>query len=133
MIAITKADLASHGEAAVVADEAAKLARTARARGHPRNRHLRPAMGEELDRLRDALASVARTDATEPEGIPYLRIDRAFSVAGHGPVVSGTLRGGAMRTGAVLELLPDLREVRVKAIQVRGEPTTHALPGSGPR
>ena len=129
VIAITKADLASHGEAAVVADEAAKLARTAGlAVTHEIVTSTRDGRG--LDRLRDALASsVARADATEPDGIPYLPIDRAFSVAGHGPVVSGTLRGGAMRTGAVLELLPDLREVRVKAIQVRGEPTTHALPG----
>ena len=129
IIAITKADLVSHDEAALVSDDAARLARAA---------GLEVAScivtstrdGRGLDRLRAALVSNAeRAASDEAEGIPYLPIDRAFSVAGHGPVVAGTLRGGAIRTGDVLELLPAGREIRVKAIEVRGQRTTCALPG----
>lgn len=63
------------------------------------------------------------------EGIAFLPIDRAFSVAGHGPVVTGTLRGASIRVNDVLELLPTMRKVRVRALQIHGAPQHAALPG----
>ena len=59
----------------------------------------------------------------------FLPIDRAFSIVGHGPVVTGTLRGAAISAGDALELLPLRRTVRVRAVQVHGARVTAAMPG----
>jgi selenocysteine-specific elongation factor len=50
-------------------------------------------------------------------------------MTGHGPVVTGTLRGGKIAAGDMLELLPARRTVRVRAVQVRGEAVASAAPG----
>jgi len=66
-----------------------------------------------------------RTD----DGLAFLPIDRAFSIAGHGPVVTGTLRGATVTAGDTLELLPLRRTVRVRAVQVHGARVATASPG----
>jgi selenocysteine-specific elongation factor len=51
---------------------------------------------------------------------PRLAIDRSFRVRGRGTVVTGSLRGGRVATGATLRLVPGDDEVRVREVQVRG-------------
>ena len=58
-----------------------------------------------------------------------LPIDRVFTVEGFGTVVTGTLWRGRARTGDVLELLPESREVRVRRVQVHGETMDEAFAG----
>lgn len=83
-----------------------------------------------LDPLRSALLALAcEPEPGLPAGQPWLPIDRAFSVPGHGPVVTGTLRGGAIAAGDQLELWPDRRAVRVRAVQMRGGKAALAAPG----
>ena len=58
--------------------------------------------------LRDALAALLPgTVPAEENDAPFLAVDRAFSVAGHGTVVTGTLRGGRLAVGQALSVLPD--------------------------
>ena len=86
--------------------------------------------GKGIEELRQALTALAadqRPRATD--GLAFLPIDRAFSMAGHGPVVTGTLRGATVAVGDTLELLPLRRAVRVRAVQVHGAPVTSAAPG----
>ena len=74
--------------------------------------------GAGLAELRAAIDRVL--DGVPPPlmaGRPRLPIDRVFTVAGFGTVVTGTLLGGELETGQELRLLPDDRPVRVRGLQ----------------
>jgi selenocysteine-specific elongation factor len=75
--------------------------------------------GAGVDELRTALASVA--DSVEHGRVDRptrLYVDRAFSVAGFGTVVTGTLWSGSIGSGDELRLEPSGRDVRVRSVQV---------------
>ncbi|MGE0059005.1 MAG: selenocysteine-specific translation elongation factor [Dehalococcoidia bacterium] len=65
---------------------------------------------------------------------PRLPIDRLFTVAGFGTVVTGTLVGGALRVGDEVEALPALGtknvRARVRGLQTHGKQVEIALPGT---
>jgi selenocysteine-specific elongation factor len=78
--------------------------------------------GEGLEELRSALDALEReVAARQVDRPPTLAIDRSFSVRGRGAVVTGTLRGGPLRVGDRLRLVPGPWEVRIREIQVHGE------------
>ncbi|HEV7672372.1 MAG TPA: SelB C-terminal domain-containing protein [Thermoanaerobaculia bacterium] len=64
-------------------------------------------------------AGMARPLPRLPTRLP---IDRAFHLKGLGVIVTGTLTSGAIRTGDTLEVLPGGERVRVRSIQVHGDP-----------
>ncbi len=78
--------------------------------------------GDGIDALRAAL--VALRDQVEESGRrgygARLAVDRVFAARGRGTVVTGSLRGGPIATGATLRLVPGGRDVRVREIQARG-------------
>ncbi|MFL0575973.1 selenocysteine-specific translation elongation factor [Brevibacterium luteolum] len=82
--------------------------------------------GEGLDEVRGALDGVL-AGLPEPDSHTRLRlwIDRAFTIAGSGTVVTGTLAGGTVRAGERLQLIGQetggLREVTVRGLQSRGQ------------
>lgn len=127
VVAITKTDLASGDESARTAEEAVRLlARCGlRAVGIALT-SVRDGTG--IEGLRDTLGNLAQGQRCA-EGTVFLPIDRAFNRVGHGPVVTGTLRGAAVSVGDTLELLPLSRRVRVRAIQVHGVSVAAAEPG----
>ena len=59
----------------------------------------------------------------------FLPIDRAFTITGTGAVVTGTLRGGPLKTGDAAVLEPSGRRVTVRQIQVHGRDAEIAAPG----
>ncbi len=79
------------------------------------------ATGEGLDQVREALQQL-RTGARprDLQGPARLPIDRVFTVAGFGTVVTGTLVSGQVSVGDRLEILPRREEVRVRGLQVHG-------------
>ena len=87
--------------------------------------------GEGIEDLRAALRAVARQVEAERRrhedgGVaahsqPVLHVDRAFTVAGHGTVVTGTLWSGQLERGQRVTVLPENREVRVRSIQVHDQ------------
>ncbi len=79
--------------------------------------------GRGLDELRAALSAAALKAALrDPAARPArLWVDRAFSMKGFGPVVTGTLDSGRVRPEARLVLLPEGRELRVRRVEVHGE------------
>jgi selenocysteine-specific elongation factor len=86
--------------------------------------------GEGLDQLRTELARMANSaDAKRREGNFRLPVDRVFTVAGFGTVVTGTLLSGEIRVGDELELLPSSREGRVRGIQAHGAKTEQGIAG----
>ncbi|MCB2073870.1 MAG: selenocysteine-specific translation elongation factor [Novosphingobium sp.] len=129
VVAVTKCDLVDFDEAERVAQEAMDLlAALGMEAGMPVRTSAQDGAG--IEGLRTALEELAGGEGKRSEdGIAYLPIDRAFSMAGHGPVVTGTLRGAPVSAGQKLELLPAADTVRVRALQVHGERVDAAKPG----
>lgn len=77
--------------------------------------------GEGLDLLTSELARLAEDSAEKDrEGSFRLPVDRVFTMAGFGTVVTGTLLAGTITVGDELELLPSGRRGRVRGVQVHG-------------
>ena len=74
----------------------------------------------------DGLRELAPRPAEAPVRLP---IDRSFTMAGFGTVVTGTLWTGRIRVGDALELLPLGREVRVRQVQSHGVAVGEAAAG----
>ncbi len=86
--------------------------------------------GEGLDDLRRALAALADgAVGRRDDGTPRLPIDRAFSMKGFGTVATGTLVSGRIEREADLVLLPEVRRVKVRGIEVHGEARRSARAG----
>ncbi|HEY7113936.1 MAG TPA: selenocysteine-specific translation elongation factor [Thermoanaerobaculia bacterium] len=87
--------------------------------------------GGGLEALRSALLGLARPDSeTDRERrAARLPIDRAFHVAGFGPVVTGSLVSGTLSREQKLSLEPGGRPVRVRRIEVHGRETPEARAG----
>ncbi len=78
--------------------------------------------GEGIPELRRALQQVAATVVPKTTaGYCRLPIDRVFSKAGFGTVVTGTLWTGRLHTGDTVQLWPVGREARIRSLQVHGE------------
>ena len=58
-----------------------------------------------------------------------LYVDRSFSIAGFGTVVTGTLWSGSIGAGDQLRLEPSGRDVRVRSVQVHDRDVDRAEPG----
>ena len=123
LVAVTKSDVVDAGRAgAVMAAVDALVART-RLVGAPVIA-VSGVTGAGLDELHAELVALRdRVEARLAAGVggaARLSIDRSFTVKGRGSVVTGSLCGGSVATGAVLRLVPGGSEVRVREVQVRG-------------
>lgn len=74
---------------------------------------------EELKtRLREAAAQAARARGSARDEAPFrMAIDRAFTIAGHGTVVTGSVATGRASVGDQLMIEPGHIEVRVRGVQ----------------
>ena len=87
--------------------------------------------GRGLDELVNALDTVLEsTPAVEDISRPRLWIDRVFTIAGAGTVVTGTLTGGAVATGDAIEIAPEGRAARIRSIQSHKRDIERAEPGN---
>ena len=129
VIAVSKCDLVpAEAAQAVAAEAAALLHRVGLAAGPPA--FVSALDGSGLADLRAALmGAITGSPLPRAEGVAVLPIDRVFSVAGHGTVVTGTLRGAAVTPGDTLTLWPGERAVRVRGTQVHGARVSRAMPG----
>jgi len=129
VVAVSKLDLVDPAQAEAAGAEAAALAR--RVGLEVRGVVLTSANAARgLDALRAALLAAApeRPDGAG-DGFAYLPVDRVFSVAGHGTVVTGTLRRGPLAISDELSIVPAARPVRLRGLQVHGARVTSAQPG----
>ncbi len=121
IVVLNKVDLVSDPEwLALVRDDVAALCAGTFLEGAPvlpvsaRTGAGIPDLVTAMDR---ALRETPSRDADAPARLP---VDRSFTMAGFGTVVTGTLWTGRIRAGDLLELLPLGREVRVRQIQSHG-------------
>jgi selenocysteine-specific elongation factor len=86
--------------------------------------------GEGLDELRAALAGVAAEAPPRTREAPTrLYVDRAFTIAGAGTVVTGTLWSGSISPGDELRVEPSGLRTRARGVQVHDLPVTRAEAG----
>ncbi len=63
-------------------------------------------------------------------GHPRLSVDRVFSIAGFGTVVTGTLIDGTLNVGDEIAILPRNLRARIRGLQSHKTKIEHATPGS---
>src|SRR5215469_11167408 len=80
-----------------------------------------PELRDALGRLAAAVSGASRAGDDAPV---RLWLDRAFTIKGSGTVVTGTLPAGSVRNGEELLLAPAMLPVRVRSLQVLGEPAS---------
>ena len=122
VIAISKCDLATEELLELVELEIAELVAPTFLCSAPRIRVSAQA-GMGIDTLRRALIAAALSSEPRPTSDPRFRmpIDRAFSPAGQGAVVTGTVWRGSARVGETLQLLPAGEPVRIRRLQSQGK------------
>ena len=137
VVAITKCDRVARELVEVTASDVRELVRGSFLENAP----IVPVSartGEGLDALKTALVGLALpapsragggNDEGHGAGTVRLPIDRAFLVAGFGPVVTGSLVSGRVRKDDRLEVLPDRRPVRVRRVEVHGREVDEACAG----
>jgi selenocysteine-specific elongation factor len=121
VVAISKCDLADEEQLEMVELEAAELVAPTFLAGAPRIR-VSTVASQGISELRQALIEAARSSPARATSDPRFRlpIDRAFSPAGQGAVVTGTVWRGQVRVGDTLHLLPQATPVRIRRLQSQG-------------
>jgi selenocysteine-specific elongation factor len=87
--------------------------------------------GAGIDDLVATLTTRLADTPTRPSiGRPRIPVDRVFTVAGFGTVVTGTLIGGELTVGQEVEVMPGNLRARARGIQSHKERVASAGPGS---
>lgn len=129
VVAITKKDMVDEEWLMLVEDEINEYIGHSILKGAP----LIPVSahtGEGIKELLETIAGLAAEVQEKPAfGQARLPIDRVFTIAGFGTVVTGTLWSGQLNVGDVLELMPAQRTVKVRTVQVHNEKVATAFAG----
>jgi selenocysteine-specific elongation factor len=125
---VTKADLVeAEWLELVLLDVAERLGGSAVGFGPPLAVSARTGQG--LPELRERLA--AQTPAARPSADLFrMPVDRAFSVAGIGTVVTGTAWSGQVAPGDMVAVLPEGITGRVRSVEMFGQSCTRSEPGA---
>lgn len=129
LIALTKADLVDEDWLELVrGDVRAAVRGTVLAEAPLLSVSARTGVG--LDQLKHQLQTLL---AARPQrrdlGRPRLPIDRVFSLAGFGTIVTGTLSDGTLSVGDEVEILPTGLPTRVRGLQTHKTKLDRATPG----
>ena len=129
-VVITKIDRVDAARAREVHEEVATLLATTQLAGAP-VLGVSAVTGAGIDALRTLLVEAAARQAERAATGQHFRyaIDRTFTVAGSGTVVTGTVFNGTVKPGDKLLVSPAGLEVRVRSIQIHGKSAQHAGPG----
>jgi len=133
LIVITKADLAEPDWIELVEDEVRALTADTFLADAPLVR-TSATTGQGLARLHEALATAAARAARSQRmallHAPFrMAIDRVFTIAGHGTVVTGSVSSGRVRLGDELVLEPGEVSVRVRGLQQHDRPVDQVQRG----
>ncbi len=86
--------------------------------------------GEGLPELINEIQRLSDQIAEKPAfGKARLPVDRVFTKAGFGTVVTGTMWSGQMETGETLELMPSGKKVKIRTLQVHNDKVNNAYAG----
>ena len=84
-----------------------------------------------LKTLKDELSKILQEHPLRPNlSRPRLPIDRVFTIAGFGTVVTGTLSDGIFKVGDEIQILPHGLSGRIRGLQTHKQKEIEAIPGS---
>ena len=130
IIVITKSDIADPDLIELVEIEVSEMLEGTSLEGSPMVA-VSSETGDGIDQLRQMIADFVQA---EPPRVgnerPRLFIDRSFSVAGFGAVVTGTLDGGELKVGDEVALLPSGENARIRGLQSHKSQIEVAQPGT---
>ena len=87
--------------------------------------------GEGIPELKQALAGLLQDSSPrQDQGRARLPVDRIFTIAGFGTIVTGTLIDGALRVGDEVEIQPSGLKARIRGIQTHKQKLERVLPGN---
>jgi len=122
-VALTKVDAVSSARTSQAEAEVAELLSTTALAAAPVFR-VSSVTGEGVDTLRSCFeAQAARLPARSRRGHFRLAVDRCFTLAGAGTIVTGTVYSGQVAVGDTLVLSPPGIDVRVRSIHAQNQPT----------
>ncbi len=133
VIAITKCDLAEPGWIDLVEEEIRELVASSFLQRAPIIR-TSVATGQGLESLRDVLQQTAHEVGSSRQSELYdgpfrMAIDRSFTIAGHGTVVTGSISRGQVQVGDELEIQPGSIAVRVRGLHNHDRPANQVHRG----
>ncbi|REK19250.1 MAG: selenocysteine-specific translation elongation factor [Actinobacteria bacterium] len=128
VVALTKTDLV---DPASVEDQAREIENRLEGTALARYRvvPVSAPQGTGLTQLRHELIQCLAETEQEHIGRPRLWIDRSFTIAGAGTVVTGSLIGGQLSEGDDVEVYPSQARARVRSVQSHEKRLTRAAPG----
>jgi selenocysteine-specific elongation factor len=116
VVALTRSDLVDSDTLSIASEEVKELLGTTRFAGSP----IVPVSATHatgLEELKARLTDALKSPTPAHQGAWYMPIDRAFTVKGHGVVVTGTLAQGTVHEGDNAVLFPGGQEARVRSVQ----------------
>lgn len=129
VVALTKSDLVDAEWLALIEEDVREVLRHTSLASSP----LIPCSAVTGAGLPDLLVALQEALAATPrrpdKGRPHLPIDRVFTIAGFGTVVTGTLLDGGLSIGQEVEVAPSGRRGRIRGLQNHRTKITHADPG----
>src|SRR5690349_662073 len=129
LVAITKCDRVDGARVQAVREQVSALLAPGPYAGAPLMA-LSSVTFDGIDTLRQALLDAQReVSQRSTEGGFRLAIDRAFSVAGAGIVVTGTALSGQVAVGDTLLLGPQGKPVRIRGLHAQNQATDQAFAG----
>jgi selenocysteine-specific elongation factor len=130
IVVLTKTDLVDAAELAAARDDVARAVAGTVAEGAPVVA-VSAQTGEGLADLRAEIASALTGLPSRAQHAPaYLPVDRAFTLTGHGTIVTGTLMQGALVLDDTLVVYPGELEARVRGLEVFGTAQRRVEAGS---
>ena len=130
IVVLTKIDLLDSNDRSVAREIALDACRGTIAQDAPLI-EVSTVTGEGIETLKTAIHdALAALPARRPQAPAYLPVDRVFALPGHGTIVTGTLMQGVVSVGDTLALQPSGLRVRVKSLQIFGNPVGSASGGS---
>ena len=135
VVALTKIDLVDQEWLELVQDEVREVLRSTSLSGAeliPCSAYTRQGLPELLAALDKVLGhgDEKRNLISQNNTRPRLPIDRVFSLAGFGTIVTGTLQDGSLRVGQEIEILPQGLKARIRNMQMHQRRLETAYPGS---
>ena len=130
LVAITKKDLVDEEMLELVTMEVEETIKPTALAGSP-VLAVSAVTGEGLPELVAAINSTLDTAQPRKDlGRPRLPIDRIFTIAGAGTVVTGTLIDGSLSVGDEVEIMPGGLRARLRSLQMHKTRLSEASPGS---
>ena len=134
IIVITKTDLADEEMLMIVEEDIKELVRDSFLEGCPIFK-ISSVTGEGINELKEFLAhpstpSLREREKSHPSELFRMFIDRIFSVAGFGTVVTGSVISGRLKTDDKVFLLPGEKELRVRRLEKHGRQVQEVVAGN---